>query len=175
MPYAWYSIATMYCPVCRSKETKVIDSRIAEAGMSIRRRRECIKCQYRFSTLEETELLDLVVIKQRGSRESYDRAKLEKGLIHSLTKRPHTQEAFRSMVNEIERDIQKKAAKTWSEHSTKNKEITSTQIGEIVMKHLKKFDKVAYIRFASIYRAFEDVETFQHELKTLTHKRKNTQ
>ncbi|HBB37543.1 MAG: Transcriptional repressor NrdR [Candidatus Magasanikbacteria bacterium GW2011_GWD2_43_18] len=161
----------MYCPVCRSKETKVIDSRVAEAGMSIRRRRECTKCHYRFSTLEETELLDLVVVKQRGSRESYERSKLEKGLVHSLTKRPYTQEAFRAMVNEIERDIQKKAAKTWSEHSTKYKEITSEQIGEIVMKHLKKFDKVAYIRFASIYRAFEDVETFQHELKTLTKRR----
>ncbi|PIR75450.1 MAG: transcriptional regulator NrdR [Candidatus Magasanikbacteria bacterium CG_4_9_14_0_2_um_filter_42_11] len=161
----------MHCPVCRSKETKVIDSRIAEAGMSIRRRRECIKCHYRFSTLEETELLDLIVVKQKGSREAYDRNKLERGLIHSLTKRPYTQEALRSMINEIERDIQKKAAKTWSEQNTKYKEITSDQIGEIVMKHLKKFDKVAYIRFASIYRAFEDVETFQHELKTLTKRR----
>ncbi len=165
----------MYCPICRSKETKVIDSRIAEAGMSIRRRRECTKCHYRFSTLEETELLDLIVIKQRGTREAYERSKLERGLVHSLTKRPYTQEAFRAMVNDIERDIQKKAAKTWSEHSTKYKEITSEQIGEIVMKHLKKFDKVAYIRFASIYRAFEDVETFQHELKTLTKRRQKNE
>jgi len=162
----------MYCPVCRSKETKVIDSRVAEAGMSIRRRRECTKCHYRFSTLEETELLDLVVVKQKGSREAYDRSKLERGLIHSLTKRPHTQEALRSLINSIERDIQKKAAKAWAKQNTKYKEITSQEIGEVVMKHLKKFDKVAYIRFASIYRAFEDVETFQHELKTLTKRRR---
>lgn len=158
----------MHCPVCRSHDTKVIDSRTAEAGMSIRRRRECSECHYRFSTLEEVELLDLIVVKQDGSRESYNRSKLEQGLVHSLTKRPYTEERFRRMINSIERDIQKKATKAWAEHTTKYKEITSKDIGEIVMKHLKKFDKVAYIRFASIYRAFEDVETFQHELKTLT-------
>jgi len=163
----------MHCPVCKSKETKVVDSRIAEAGMSIRRRRECTSCKYRFSTLEETELLDLIVVKQDGAREGYNRAKLEKGLVHSLAKRSFTQDRFRQMVNSIERDIQKKAAKAWSEHSTKYKEITSTNIGEIVMKHLKKFDTVAYIRFASIYRAFEDVETFQHEVRSLMKKRQS--
>lgn len=163
----------MHCPVCKSKETKVIDSRTAEAGMTIRRRRECTVCHYRFSTLEEAELLDLIVVKQNGAREAYSRTKLEKGLVHSLTKRPYTQERFRQLVNSIERDVQKKAAKAWSEHTTKYKEITSTDIGEIVMKHLKKFDKVAYIRFASIYRAFEDVETFQHEVRSLM-KRKTT-
>ncbi|PIR03168.1 MAG: transcriptional regulator NrdR [Candidatus Magasanikbacteria bacterium CG11_big_fil_rev_8_21_14_0_20_43_7] len=164
----------MHCPVCKSKETKVVDSRIAQAGMSIRRRRECTVCHYRFSTLEETELLDLIVVKQNGEREAYSRAKLEKGLFYSLAKRPFTQDRFRLMLNGIERDIQKKAAKAWTQNSTKYKEITSKDIGEIVMKHLKKFDKVAYIRFASIYRAFEDVETFQHELKSLTKLRKTT-
>lgn len=163
----------MHCPVCKSKETKVVDSRTAEAGMSIRRRRECTKCHYRFSTLEETELLDLIVVKQNGAREAYNRAKLERGLVHSLTKRPYTQDRFRQMVNGIERDIQKKAAKAWSQNSTKYKEITSDDIGDIVMKHLKKFDKVAYIRFASIYRAFEDVETFQHEVRSLMKKRQS--
>ena len=162
----------MHCPVCKSKETKVIDSRTAEAGMTIRRRRECTVCHYRFSTLEEAELLDLIVVKQDGAREGYSRSKLEKGLVHSLTKRPYTQERFRQLVNMIERDVQKKAAKAWSEHTTKYKEITSKDIGEIVMKHLKKFDKVAYIRFASIYRAFEDVETFQHEVRSLMNKKR---
>ncbi len=161
----------MHCPVCKSKETKVIDSRTAEAGMSIRRRRECTVCHYRFSTLEEAELLDMIVVKQDGAREGYSRSKLEKGLVHSLTRRPYTQERFRQLVNTIERDVQKKAAKAWSEHTTKYKEITSNDIGEIVMKHLKKFDKVAYIRFASIYRAFEDVETFQHEVRSLMNKK----
>lgn len=164
----------MYCPVCRSKETKVIDSRNVETGMAIRRRRECTACHYRFSTLEETELLDLIVVKQNGAREAYNRNKLEKGLFHSLTKRPYTQEKFRSMINAIERDIQKKAARAWSEHTTKYKEITSKDIGEIVMKHLKKFDTVAYIRFASIYRAFEDVENFEHELSSLSKKQSRT-
>ncbi len=164
----------MHCPVCKSKETKVVDSRTAEEGMSIRRRRECTICKYRFSTLEETELLDLIVVKQDGAREGYNRSKLERGLVHSLAKRPFTQDRFRQMVNAIERDIQKKAAKAWSQNSTKYKEITSNDIGEIVMRHLKKFDKIAYIRFASIYRAFEDVETFQHEVRSLMNKRKSS-
>jgi transcriptional repressor NrdR len=164
----------MHCPVCKSKETKVVDSRTAEAGMSIRRRRECIKCRYRFSTLEETELIDLIVVKQDGARESYNRSKLERGLVHSLTKRPYTQDRFRQMVNGIERDIQKKAAKAWTQNSTKYKEITSKDIGEIVMKNLKKFDKIAYIRFASIYRAFEDVETFQYEVRSLMRKQQSS-
>lgn len=152
----------MYCPVCRSKETKVVDSRVANDGMAVRRRRECVSCQYRFSTTEEVEILDITVVKSDGSRESYNREKVKRGILQSLTKRPYTQEKFNRLLNAIERDIQKK----------KKREITSEQIGEIVMKQLKKFDKVAYIRFASIYRAFEDVKTFESEIDSLTKKRR---
>ena len=154
----------MHCPVCKSKETKVVDSRLAQDGMSVRRRRECIKCSYRFSTLEEIELLDIVVVKNDGRRESYSRNKMEQGIIRSLTKRPYTQDKFDRLVHGIERDIQKK----------KKREITSKDLGEILMKHLRKFDKIAYIRFASIYRAFEDVGKFEREIKSLrTKKRKS--
>ncbi|PLX26438.1 transcriptional regulator NrdR [Candidatus Parcubacteria bacterium] len=152
----------MQCPVCRSKETKVVDSRVTHDGNMIRRRRECVKCQYRFSTVEEMELLDIVVVKQDGKRENYSRNKLEKGILHSLSKRPYTQDRFDRMVHNIERDIQKK----------NKREVTSEEVGELVMKHLKKFDKVAYIRFASIYRAFEDVKKFQKEIKSLQPKKK---
>lgn len=152
----------MHCPVCRSKETKVVDSRTAQEGMVVRRRRECVKCNYRFSTNEEMELLDIVIVKQDGRRESYDRAKLRQGILHSLTKRAFTKDSFDKLINAIERDIQKK----------KRREIKSSTLGDIVMKRLIRFDKVAYIRFASIYRAFEDVSTFEEEISSLTPKRK---
>ena len=151
----------MYCPVCKSKESKVIDSRLAQDGMAIRRRRECEKCGYRFSTFEEMELLDIVVVKRAGRREAYSRSKMERGILQSLIKRPYTQEKFDRLIHTIERDIQKK----------KKREITSQEIGEIVMKQLLKFDKVAYIRFASIYRAFEDVGKFKSEILTLEKKK----
>lgn len=147
----------MHCPICRAEDTKVIDSRIVRAGLAIRRRRECEKCNFRFSTLEEVELLDIVVVKRDGSRESYIRDKVEKGILQSLIKRPYTKEKFERLISAIERDIQKK----------KKREITSDEIGELVMKHLRRFDKVAYIRFASIYRAFEDVGRFKSEIKSL--------
>lgn len=147
----------MFCPICRTEDTKVIDSRLARDGMVVRRRRECPKCNYRFSTLEEVELLDIVVVKRDGSRESYSRDKLEKGIIQSLTKLPYTQERFDRLISSIERDIQKK----------KKREVTSTEVGELVMKHLRKFNKVAFIRFASIYRAFTDVSRFKSEIKSL--------
>lgn len=147
----------MHCPICQHKITKVTDSRLAQDGLAIRRRRRCTKCAYRFSTVEETELLDIIVIKSDGRREVYSRAKLQKGIIQSLTKRSYTQEVFDKLIHLIEQDIQKK----------RKREVTSKEIGEIVMKHLKKFDKVAYIRFASIYRAFEDVGKFEKEIKSL--------
>ncbi len=147
----------MHCPICKSKETRVVDSRLTPDGMSVRRRRECEKCTYRFSTREEMELLDLVVVKQDGRRESYARGKLEKGIFQSLIKRPYTEEAFTRLIHAIERDIQKK----------KKREVTSRDIGELVMKHLRRFDTVAYIRFASIYRAFKDVSTFENEIRSL--------
>lgn len=147
----------MYCPICRFRETRVIDSRVTPDGFTIRRRRECGKCHYRFSTTEEMEVLDLTVVKRDGRHETYSREKLMSGIHRSLTKRPHTQEAFDRLLHQIERDIQKK----------KKNELTSREIGEVVMKHLSKFDTVAYIRFASIYRAFQDVEKFQTEIRSL--------
>ena len=153
----------MHCPVCRSQETKVIDTRLTQDGMAVRRRRECEKCQYRFSTVEEMELLDIVVVKNDGARESYSRQKIQRGILQSLIKRPYTQEQFDQLIHAIEIDIQKK----------KQREIKSNEIGELVMKHLKKFDKIAYIRFASIYRAFEDVSRFQREVRSLQRTKKS--
>ncbi len=154
----------MFCPVCRSEETKVVDSRVPPDGLSVRRRRECIACKYRFSTIEETELLDVVIVKNDGRRESYSREKIKQGIIRSLAKRPYTQEKFDRLIHGIERDIQK----------TRAREVTTQHIGEIVMKQLKRFDKVAYIRFASIYRAFEDVDTFTSEIRSLEKKRRSS-
>lgn len=150
----------MRCPICNHKNTSVVDTRPVVSDLAIRRRRECDKCHYRFSTIEEVELLDLIVVKRDGSRESYMRDKLENGIRRSLIKRPFTQENFNHLVHTIERDIQKR----------KKREISGNDIGEIVMKHLKIFDKVAYIRFASIYRDFKDVKTFESELKRLKNK-----
>lgn len=147
----------MRCPVCSQKDTKVIDSRLSVDGMNIRRRRECEKCAFRFSTLEEMELLDLTVVKRDGRRESYSREKMVRGLEKALEKRPYTEAHLQQLVHKIERDIQKK----------RRGELTTKEIGEIVMKHLKGFDKVAYIRFASVYRSFDDVKTFREELSSL--------
>ena len=152
----------MYCPVCRHKDTKVIDSRLASDKASIRRRRECEKCTYRFSTSEEVLLLDLTIVKRDGRREAYSRDKMTDGIKKSLEKRPYTEDRLKKLVHRIEQDIQKK----------KRNEMTSLEIGEIVMRRLKTFDKVAYIRFASIYRAFEDVKTFEKELKQLVKKKR---
>lgn len=147
----------MRCAVCNSKETKVIDSRLSTDGASVRRRRECEACDFRFSTLEEVELLDLTVVKRDGRRENYSREKLIRGLERALEKRPYTDQQFQKLIHKIERDIQKK----------RRGQLTSAELGEIVMKHLRVFDKVAYIRFASVYRSFEDVQTFDRELKQL--------
>jgi len=150
----------MRCPVCLAQDSKVNDSRLIEDGFAIRRRRQCLACGFRFSTHEEIEILNLTVIKRDGSSESYQREKLERGLKRALEKRPYSQEQFKKLINTIERDIQKK----------KVEEIASQEIGEAVIKRLKTFDKIAYIRFASVYRAFEDVRTFQKELEGLLKK-----
>lgn len=152
----------MRCPVCNHDETRVVDSRSAGEGYTTRRRRECTKCEYRYSTMEEIELLDLMLVKSDGRREPYMREKLEAGLRRALEKRPVTRERFKALVGSIERDIQR----------MKNTEVTTGEIGEIVMTHLRSFDSVAYIRFASVYRSFQDVETFQKELKKLTQNRR---
>ncbi|MEA3249074.1 MAG: transcriptional regulator NrdR [Patescibacteria group bacterium] len=150
----------MRCPVCTSDETKVVDSRVATDGLSIRRRRECVKCDFRFSTVEAMEIMDLAVLKSDGRREPYMREKLEAGLRKALEKRPFAQDRFRTLVGAIECDIQR----------LRGSEVQSSKIGEIVMKHLRKFDSVAYIRFASVYRSFEDVQTFRDELEKLVSK-----
>lgn len=152
----------MKCPVCNYKETKVTDSRVASDEITIRRRRECLKCGFRFSTYEQVELLDLMLLKRDGRKESYSREKLEQGLKKAFEKRPITQDDFKILINRIERGIQAK----------KKNEMTSQEIGEIIMKELKKKDPVAYIRFASVYRAFEDLETFQKEINSVFKKKK---
>jgi len=153
----------MYCAVCRHKDTRVVDSRMSSDGASVRRRRECEKCGFRFSTFEEVELLDLTVVKRDGRREAYSRDKMTRGLQKSLEKRPYTDQAFQKLVHKIERDVQKK----------RRGQLTTEELGEILMKHLKSFDKVAYIRFASVYRSFEDVETFESELQKLKRRRRS--
>ena len=148
----------MNCPFWSKVETKVIDSRVATDGLSIRRRRECENCQFRFSTYEEVEILDLVVEKRDGRAEPYAREKLETGLHKALEKRPITHEEFRQLVSEIEQDMQRKL---------KDGKIESKEIGNIVVKKLKKHDQIAYIRFASVYKQFEDIEEFKKELQKL--------
>lgn len=147
----------MRCPVCNNSDTKVIDSRLTGDALGIRRRRECEKCEYRFSTVERTELLDLAVIKRDGRREMYRREKIASGLRKALEKRPYTEDQFQKLLGEIEHDIQR----------TKKDEITSAEVGEVVMDELRRFDKIAYIRFASVYRSFEDVDQFAGELSAL--------
>ncbi|RJQ35192.1 transcriptional repressor NrdR [Candidatus Parcubacteria bacterium] len=147
----------MKCPVCNSSDNKVVDSRLSGGGFSIRRRRHCQKCDFRFSTIEEMEILDLIIIKRDGRRENYNRDKLVRGIVKSLEKRPYLEENFQKLIRGIERDIQKKGSN----------EVTSKQLGEMVIKRLKSFDQVAYIRYASVYRSFKDAKTFQKELNRL--------
>lgn len=151
----------MLCPACKN-ETKVVDSRVAQDGFTVRRRRECEKCDERFSTVEEMELLDITVVKRDGTREAYDREKMEQGIRLSLRKRPFTNENFRTLISHIERDIQK----------GRKREIKSDDVGEVVMRHLKIFDKIGYIRFASIYRSFTDVSGFAREVQSFEKKKK---
>ncbi len=147
----------MKCPVCDYDDTKVVDSRVAADGLSIRRRRECLKCSFRFSTFEEVEILDLAVIKRDGSRENYSREKISRGLRRALEKRPISEVDFRKLINLIEKDIQ----------ALRRDEVQAEEIGEIVLKHLKDFDQVAYIRFASVYRSFVDAQSFKNELNQI--------
>lgn len=147
----------MKCPVCYFQDTKVVDSRVASDGFSIRRRRECLKCGFRFSTYEELEILELSVVKRDGRREAYSREKLVGGLKRALEKRPITEENFKKLIHLIERDLQ----------ILKKEEVTSEQVGYSVMKQLKKIDKVAYIRYASVYQSFKDLAEFKKELNKL--------
>jgi len=154
----------MNCLVCSYVDTRVIDSRVSSDGLNVRRRRECPKCAFRFSTCEQAEILDLTVIKSDSRRETYHREKLVSGLRRALEKRDISEGGLNELIGLIERDLQRSC----------NSEVNSSEIGEIVMKHLKKVDKVAYIRFASVYRAFEDLETFQEEVAGLVEAKKQT-
>ncbi|USN53258.1 MAG: transcriptional repressor NrdR [Candidatus Nomurabacteria bacterium] len=151
----------MKCPVCHHADSKVTDSRLVTDGFAIRRRRECTRCTFRFTTYEEVELLNVTILKRDGRREPYLREKMEQGLRKALEKRPTTTEEFTQLLSRIERDIQKLSGRKSAQ------EVKSKDIGEVIMRHLKKIDPVAYIRFASVYRSFKDAETFQRELQAL--------
>ena len=147
----------MKCPYCNAQDTKVIDSRPADDNSSIRRRRQCEKCGKRFTTYENLETMPLMVIKKDRSRETYDRSKIESGIIHSCHKRPVSTQQINAMIDEIENQI----------FNMEEKEVETTVIGELVMRKLKQLDEVAYVRFASVYREFKDVNTFMEELGKL--------
>ena len=147
----------MKCPYCTFLESKVVDSRPADEGSSIRRRRECLSCHKRFTTYETMESLPLIVIKKDGSRQSFDRTKVMAGLIRACEKRPVPYDTLENMVNEIEQVLQNKM----------EREIPSAEIGELVMERLKKIDEVSYVRFASVYRQFTDINSFMTELSKL--------
>ena len=147
----------MRCPYCSHPESKVIDSRPAEEGSSIRRRRECLACHKRFTTYETMECLPIMVVKKDGSRQSFDRNKVMAGLIRACEKRPVPYSVLENMVMEIEQVLQNKM----------EREISSSEIGELVMERLKKIDDVSYVRFASVYRQFKDINTFISELSKL--------
>lgn len=146
----------MRCPKCRSEDTSVIDSRLAEEGRAIRRRRACLACEHRFTTFERQELASLIVIKRDGTREPYSRSKLERGIWLSCTKRPVTQKDIDTLLSDLE--------EKWGKNKA---EVESATIGKDVMAALAKLDKVAYIRFASVHREFKDVEEFKSELTEL--------
>lgn len=150
----------MKCPFCGHLEDKVIDSRPAEDGSSIRRRRECLSCSGRFTTYEKVELLPLLVIKKDGTREAYSQDKLMNGILKACEKRPVSSDQMTSMVEYIENQIQ----------NTTKREISTNDIGELVMQQLKDIDEVAYVRFASVYRQFKDVNSFMKELQDMLKK-----
>ena len=145
----------MKCPYCGHKEDKVIDSRASSENDSVRRRRECLKCQRRFTTYEHIEEIPLMVIKKNGQRQPFDRNKLIAGILKSCEKRPISVSKIEHLVDSIERALQRKH----------DKEVKSAQIGEMVVKKLHEIDEVAYVRFASVYREFKDVTEFMKELK----------
>ena len=151
----------MKCPYCYTPESKVIDSRPADNGMSIKRRRECPSCGRKFNTYEKVEDIPLRVIKKDGSRQSFDKLKILNGVTRACEKRPVTSEEIEQLVNGIEAQVYNKS----------NKEITTLEIGEMVMEGLKELDDVAYVRFASVYRQFKDVNTFIDELQKLIDKK----
>ena len=147
----------MKCQFCNSEDSRVVDSRPTEDGTSIRRRRECISCGRRFTTYEKVETIQLLVIKKDHTRELFDSSKIRSGIIHACHKRPVAAKDIDSIVSSVEQFA----------YNSMQQEITTRQIGEMVMEALRKLDEVAYIRFASVYRQFTDIPTFMHELKRL--------
>ncbi|MGN0325070.1 MAG: transcriptional regulator NrdR [Lachnospiraceae bacterium] len=145
----------MKCPFCGHENTRVIDSRPAEDNNSIRRRRVCDECDRRFTTYEKVETIPLIIIKKDNNRETYDRKKIEAGVLRACHKRPISADAINKLIDEVEIEI----------FSREEKEIPSAVIGEIVMEKLKNLEAVAYVRFASVYREFKDINTFMDELK----------
>lgn len=155
----------MKCSTCDYKETKVVDSRICGDGGAIRRRRECLKCQNRFTTYEYVEQVPLMVVKKDGRRQAFDRTKIVAGLVKACEKRPVSIERIEKLTSDIERTIQKKY----------DREVDASVIGEIIMEKLSKIDEVAYVRFASVYRQFRDVNQFMRELKLILEKERKAE
>ena len=147
----------MKCPYCGYQESKVVDSRHSEDSASIRRRRECLACGKRFTTYETVESLPIVVVKKDGSRQSFDRNKVLNGMVRACEKRPVSMAALEQAVDEIEQIIQ----------NSLEREVSTSDIGELVMERLKPLDEVAYVRFASVYRQFKDINTFMQELNKI--------
>lgn len=147
----------MYCIKCGCEESKVIDSRTTEDGNSIRRRRECLGCKYRFTTYERIEYTPIIVIKKNGLRQQFDRSKVVNGILRSCEKRPVSVKDVEKLVDEIELEI----------NNSLEKEIETAKIGEIVIYKLKEIDEIAYVRFASVYRQFKDINEFKKELNKL--------
>ncbi|MGI6669055.1 MAG: transcriptional regulator NrdR [Acetivibrionales bacterium] len=147
----------MRCPYCGYEEDKVVDSRPIEEGTAVRRRRECLSCLKRFTTYEKVEYIPLMVVKRDKTREPFSRQKLVKGMMRALEKRPVSPEKISDIADDIENKL----------YNSLKREVTSGEIGEMVMARLKELDEVAYIRFASVYRQFKDLSTFQRELRLL--------
>ena len=147
----------MKCPYCAYQESKVVDSRHSDNGTSIRRRRECLSCNRRFTTYETVESLPIIVVKRDNSRQSFDRNKIMNGMIRACEKRPVTTQDLESAVQDIESIIQ----------NSLEREVTTEYIGELVMERLKALDEVAYVRFASVYRQFKDIHSFMQELNKI--------
>ncbi len=150
----------MKCPYCNEEDTKVIDSRPAEDNSAIRRRRQCISCGKRFTTYEKLETMPLMVVKKDGTREAYDRSKIEAGILRACHKRPVSRQQVDTLIEELEAKI----------FNLEEKEIDTSVIGELVINKLKELDEVAYVRFASVYREFKDVNTFIEEIGKLLKK-----
>ncbi|MGA3026901.1 MAG: transcriptional regulator NrdR [Bryobacteraceae bacterium] len=152
----------MICPFCGFREDRVIDSRESREGDAIRRRRQCLSCERRFTTYERTDEIPYMVVKKDGRREKFDRQKVLAGLLKACEKRPVSMARLAELVDEVEAKLVDSA----------DRELSTTQIGEVLMGRLANLDKIAYVRFASVYRDFQDVETFFNELRNLVHQKK---